>query len=179
MVLEGEVVDEGGDRGAVAAPGRPGKPRAREPAWVPSFLATLAEGRSVSAACGVAGIANGTAYDRRDSSPAFAAAWVEAYDKGTDAHEDEAHRRATEGTLRPVFYKGQQVGAIREFSDRLLEISLRARRPARWREQVALELSGSLQPSAEELAKAREEGKAEEVERAMALIARTPHVHAA
>jgi hypothetical protein len=68
------------------------------------------------------------------------------------------------------------VGHVREYSDHLIELELKARRPQKHRENIALELSGSLQPSAEEMATAREAGKDPEVERAAAIIARTPHV---
>jgi hypothetical protein len=45
---------------------------------------------------------------------------------------EDVHRvvdRAVEGVERPVFQRGQQVGTIREYSDRLLMFMLKARRP--------------------------------------------------
>jgi|NGEPerStandDraft_5_1074534.scaffolds.fasta_scaffold115293_2 hypothetical protein len=41
-------------------------------------------------------------------------------------------------------YRGEVVGHIREFLDRMLEVILKARRPEKYRENVALELSSSL-----------------------------------
>ena len=41
--------------------------------------------------------------------------------------EDEAVRRAVEGVPRPVFYQGQIVGAVQEYSDELLIRMLKAR----------------------------------------------------
>jgi hypothetical protein len=44
--------------------------------------------------------------------------------------EDEAHRRAVEGyNPRPVYHKGEKVGEIREYSDSLLALLLKSRRP--------------------------------------------------
>jgi len=47
--------------------------------------------------------------------------------------EQCAYKRATDGVERPVFYKGDQCGVLREFSDRLAERFLEAGDPARFR----------------------------------------------
>jgi hypothetical protein len=52
--------------------------------------------------------------------------------------EDEAVRRGREGHLRPVFHQGKEIGAIREYSDTLLIFMLKARRPAKFREQYVV-----------------------------------------
>ena len=44
-------------------------------------------------------------------------------------------RRASEGTLKPVFYQGKMCGEIREYSDTLLIFLLKARRPETYRER--------------------------------------------
>lgn len=43
--------------------------------------------------------------------------------------EDEAWRRAVDGVDKPVFYKGEICGYVREFSDRLLLAMMRANIP--------------------------------------------------
>jgi hypothetical protein len=58
----------------------------------------------------------------------------EAYSRACDARdipqlEDEAFRRAVTGVDKPVFQKGECVGFIREYSDNLLTLLLRCRRP--------------------------------------------------
>ena len=58
------------------------------------FLAILAEGGSVKLAAEKAKIGRRTAYEWREKDAAFAAAWDEAVEAGTDALEDEAVRRA-------------------------------------------------------------------------------------
>ncbi len=109
-----------------------------------AFLAALTEGLSITAACEAAGIARRTVYNWRDADPDFAAAWDEAIDAGTDRLEDEARRRALEGSDKPVFYKGGEVGAIREYSDTLMIFLLKARRPEKFRERHDVNHTGSI-----------------------------------
>ncbi len=59
----------------------------------------------------------------------------EAKDEAFDALEGEAHRRAVVGVLKPVYQGGQRVGAIREYSDTLLIILLKAGRPEKFRDR--------------------------------------------
>lgn len=74
--------------------------------------------------------------------PEFAEAWDAAKRIGVSALEDEAHRRAFEGVDKPVFYKGDECGSIREYSDLLAVFLLKAHDPAKYRENSKLELSG-------------------------------------
>lgn len=64
--------------------------------WAPAFLAHLAKSANVRASCIVAGIARKTAYARRDSDPAFAAAWQDGLDDALDILESVAFKRAAE-----------------------------------------------------------------------------------
>jgi hypothetical protein len=68
---------------------------------------------------------------RRDDA-AFAAAFEAAMALSTETLEDEAIRRAFEGVPKPVFHKGRKVAEINEYSDRLLEVLLRARKPEQY-----------------------------------------------
>ena len=61
---------------------------------------------------------------------AFARAIPAAMRSWMNRLEDEAHRRAVEGyNPRPVYHKGKKVGEIREYSDSLLALLLKSRRP--------------------------------------------------
>ena len=93
---------------------------------------------NVSAACRMAGLPRSCVYDWRGADPEFAADWAAAVELGCDALEDEAVRRGCEGSLRPVFYRGKEVGAVREYSDTLLIFMLKARRPARFHDNYVL-----------------------------------------
>jgi hypothetical protein len=105
------------------------------------FLELLAQGYSVTHAAGEAGRARQRFYELRERDEAFAEAWSEALDAGTEILEDEARRRAVEGWDEPIYQKGELVGHVRRYSDQLLTLLLRARRPAIYRESAGVELN--------------------------------------
>src|ERR1700680_3483424 len=64
------------------------------------FLAALRLGKSIAAAARAACIGRRTCYDWRDRDQAFAVAWDEAFEEGTDRLEDLALRGAEQGSER-------------------------------------------------------------------------------
>jgi hypothetical protein len=98
----------------------------RTPEAEAKFLAALRLGKSIAAAARAAGIGRRTSYDWRDRDPAFASAWDEAWDVGTDHLEDLALKGAERG------------------SERLLLALLKARRPERYARTV-VEHEGNLE----------------------------------
>lgn len=113
--------------------------------WSPSarekFLAELKATANVSRSSDAIGINRRTAYDWRRQHPDFAAEWDEAIEVAVDDLETEARRRAYAGVDEPVFYKGEECGVIRKYSDKLLELLLKAHRPDKYRESVKFEVS--------------------------------------
>lgn len=107
----------------------------RTPKAISDFLAKLEEGSTVSAAAAAVNIGRRTAYEWRADDTAFANAWDEAVEVGTDLLEDEAKRRAADGYDEPVFWQGKQVGVVRKYSDRLLQVMLKARRPEKFKDR--------------------------------------------
>jgi hypothetical protein len=101
-----------------------------------AFLAALEKTANVSRACQTARIPRRSVYDWREADEEFAKAWEEALERGTDALEDEAIRRAHQGVLKPVYQGGKKVGTIREYSDTLLIFMLKARRPEKFKERI-------------------------------------------
>ena len=99
-----------------------------------AFLHALADTVNVAAACRSAGIPRRTVYDWRHADPDFARKWDDALDDGIDLLEAVLHRRAFEGTEKPVYYKGEQVGTTRHYSDALAMFLLKAHRPERYRD---------------------------------------------
>lgn len=100
-----------------------------------AFLAELAAGWSVTKAAKQAGVERRRFYEARDQDEAFAAAWAEAFDQGTDALEDELHRRATEGfTERTFDGAGKLVRSVQRIAGNELLATLKARRPEKYRE---------------------------------------------
>ena len=112
---------------------------ARRPSRQDAFLEALTQTVNVTLACRRAGLSRRTVYDWRAKDEAFARKWDEALDEGVDLLEAELHRRAFEGVERPVFYKGQQCGAWRYYSDALAMFLLRVHRPEKYRGQGTAE----------------------------------------
>lgn len=123
------------------------------PGLVQQFCAVLAQTGIVMRAIEAVGINRTIAYQWRKDDPGFCALWDAALEVGVTALEDEVKRRAFEGTEKPVYQGGVEVGRIREYSDSLAMFILKGRIPA-YRDKQDLNVSGSLS-IAEVLAKAR------------------------
>jgi len=89
------------------------------------FLAALREGFSIANAAGAAGAGRGAMYVWRKEDPEFAADWDDAIEVGTDKLEDEARRRAMNG------------------SDAVLMFLLKARRPQQYKDRAMHEHVGA------------------------------------
>lgn len=113
--------------------------------WKTIFLKTLAMSGVVTTACYKAKVSRQTAYKTREGDADFATAWDEALDAAADGMEEEAHRRAVVGVLKPVFQGGKKVGSIREYSDTLLIFRLKAVRPEKYRERTDVQHSGTIE----------------------------------
>jgi len=98
------------------------------------FLEAYAKIATITGACAATQIGRRTHYHwMRDA--AYKARWHEADTEATERLEQEARRRAMVGTEKPVFYKGQVCGHIREYSDVLLIFLLKGRKPEVYRER--------------------------------------------
>jgi hypothetical protein len=93
------------------------------------FLEVLRRTANVSRAAREAGLATSTLYAQRARSATFAADWDAAVAEALDALEEELVHRVRHGVEKPVFYAGQQVGSMRQYSDALAMFILKARRP--------------------------------------------------
>ena len=80
--------------------------------WETTFFDTLAQTGSVTKAAARAHKDRDTAYYHKRVNPDFAERWERALEQYGDVLEAEMFRRAHEGTLKPVFYKGEQCGEI-------------------------------------------------------------------
>lgn len=99
------------------------------------FLGLVANGASITRAARSIRMSRQYMYELRVKDPIFAAAWDAAEEEGTDLLEDEATRRAAEGVEEPVYYKGDVAGFVRKYSDTLMIVLLKARRPDKYRER--------------------------------------------
>lgn len=136
------------------------------------FLDSLRDGASISAACAAVGYARASAYEWRAADPEFSAAWDEAVEEGTDRMEDEAYRRAVQGTTKPIYQSGQRVGEVQEYSDTLMIFMMKARRPQKYKDRVAVGGDDGAPPIAVADVSDLERAKA-----LAALIARTQATH--
>ena len=114
------------------------------------FLAELAKRGNVSAAAELTGLARGTFYVWRDEDADFKVAWDEALETAIDAMELEARRRAVEGVEKPIVGRvgKDQDGIItyvREYSDSLMTLLLKAHRPDKYRERQDVHHSGTVE----------------------------------
>lgn len=83
------------------------------------FLAELAIRANVRAAAGAVGMSEASVYQLRSRSAAFRDGWEAALQETYARLEVELLDRATNGTEKPVFYAGKQIGSVIEYPDRL------------------------------------------------------------
>jgi hypothetical protein len=106
--------------------------------WKPAFLKALADTGNVKLACYKASIGRAAAYHAYHRSEEFAKLWDQAIEDSVDMLEAEARRRAV-GFDVPVYYKGQTVGAIKQYSDVLMIVLLKGHRPEKYRDNYDIE----------------------------------------
>jgi hypothetical protein len=99
-----------------------------------AFIEALAETGIVEHACRRVGMSRTSADElrRRPDGVHFRRAWEIAVDYASYRIEEEAHHRSRHGVVRPIFYKGEQVGEYRHFDERLTMFLLRSYRPERY-----------------------------------------------
>lgn len=102
------------------------------------FLAHIAQTGNVGAACGAAHVSRSTFYKRKAEDRDFAAEFSEAFETALDRLEAAAWARAVDGVERPT-----AAGMVRDYSDSLLMMLLKAHRPARYRDTIRQEHTGA------------------------------------
>jgi len=109
-----------------------------------AFLVAYIETGNITKAARMAHMSRTNHYEWLKESEDYKEAFAQAEEAVADRLEEEAWRRAVEGTVKPVFYKGQQVGGIREYSDTLLIFLLNGMRPEKYKKHSSHELKGEL-----------------------------------
>lgn len=110
----------------------------RHDGWTPekqlAFIEHLAITGCVRSAAVLVGMSVQSAYAlrQRTDATAFRIAWRIALDHGVERLADAAYARALHGTPRPVFYRGEQIGEVQHFDERLTMFLLRYRNPTRF-----------------------------------------------
>ena len=86
--------------------------------------------------------------DERARDPEFAADWDESMEQARGKVESELHRRAVEGYEEPVYQRGEKVGTVRKYSDRLLELRIKSLIPA-YRDHSKVEVDAKVEANHE------------------------------
>ena len=108
------------------------KPKIKRESWTvekrETFLATLAATCNVSEGVRSITMSESSVYRLRRKSPEFCAEWQTALREGYARLELAMLERAINGTEKPVFHLGKEVGRVREYPDRTAVTLLNAHR---------------------------------------------------
>src|ERR1700722_1270838 len=107
-----------------------------------AFLAAFRLTGDITRAAKAASIERTHHYRWIKQSESYAKDFALACEEVGDVLEGEAIRRANEGVLEAVFYQGAPCGAIRVYSDGLMQFLLKGFKPAKYAARVSAELSG-------------------------------------
>jgi hypothetical protein len=99
------------------------------------FLSYFCDLANVSKAAKKAKIGRRTVYDWIENDSEFEKEYDKANRIALGVLEDEATRRAVEGTNKPVWQAGKRMGTIKEYSDTLMIVLLKARAPEKYKER--------------------------------------------
>ena len=116
----------------MTAPRKPARTGAAPQGWQAAFLVSLRQTGNVSAAARAAGTRRSRCYKARQRDRGFATAWADSLEEAADRLEMEAFRRAVEGIGEDRYFRGDVVGSVTRYSDRLLMFFLKARRPSKF-----------------------------------------------
>ncbi|MBN2326733.1 MAG: hypothetical protein JXR73_06230 [Candidatus Omnitrophica bacterium] len=110
-----------------------------------TFIKVMQDCGIVSIAAKAAGISRQTAYNHRHTDSDFATQWDDAIRQASEVLEFEARRRAFEGVLEPVYYRGEVVGQVRKYSDTLIIFLLKGLKPNMYRDNFSVDINGSIE----------------------------------
>lgn len=119
-----------------------------------AFLAAFEETCSVTRAAELAHVDRKTHYAWLDD-PEYRAAFQRSRERAADALEDEAVRRAREGTMRATTVAGKREIVV-DYSDLLLIFLLKGMRPDKYRERSEVKMP-ALEGTLAEVLRARED----------------------
>lgn len=115
------------------------------------FCRVLVQCGNPTTAAQAAGWSRRSAFNYRREHPEFAEQWEDAYEEFLDMVEQEVIRRGTIGVPEVQYYQGKPAtgpdnkpAIIHRYSDRLLEVFMRARRPKFYSDKAELHISGEV-----------------------------------
>lgn len=99
------------------------------------FFSSLVEGLGPTLAAEKAKYNKSSVYYFRKKFNDFKRRWKDASSHYEEALLQEVDRRGRRGVEKPVFYRGEVVGNVTEYSDTLLMFRLKCIRPGKYEEQ--------------------------------------------
>ncbi len=103
-----------------------------------AFLSAYAECGNITQAASSAGVSRQVHYDWLDGVPGYAELFKLAGESACDKLEEEARRRAVQGTQKAIYYQGEIVGYENVYSDNLLMFMLKGERPEKFKDRTEL-----------------------------------------
>lgn len=100
------------------------------------FFAELEEHGTVAAAAKAADYARSTVYVYKENDPEFRQRWEDALAIHLESMERECDRRGRDGVDKPVFYKGEKVATVKDYSDTLLIFRMKGLAPEKYRDRI-------------------------------------------
>ena len=94
------------------------------------FIDCIRDTGNVTWAARLIGMSRAYMYEIKEKDSVFAETWENAFNEFLDTVEAEVKRRAIDGIIKPVFYKGERVDndQVREYSDNLLMFYMKRHR---------------------------------------------------
>jgi hypothetical protein len=113
------------------------------------FLAAFSKTGNIQKSAKIAKISRADHYRWSKEDEAYQVKFDQAQSEAITYLEDIAIQRATEGWKEPVYYKGEDVGKVRKFSDALLMFMLKGAAPNKYRERIDQNHSGAISQTIE------------------------------
>lgn len=106
------------------------------------FLELFSKSGNCAMSCRTIGVTRNAIWYLRERDAAFDEDYKEAEAIALGLLEEEARRRALEGVDRPIYQQGNLVGYEKVYSDRMLEILLKAHAPEKYRDNQPTDTGG-------------------------------------
>jgi hypothetical protein len=107
-----------------------------------AFLAAFRKIGTIKLAADASGIGRSSHYDWMAGDAVYKASFEKADEDFVDRLESEAIRRALHGTAKGIYYQGLKVATEKDYSNDLLALLLKARRPALYKDRRELTGAG-------------------------------------
>lgn len=109
-----------------------------------ALLAAYTETARVASAAKAADVDRNMHYHWLRDDPEYAKAFAVAQQMAAQTLEDEAVRRARDGVMHPVIWRGVITNHYLDYSDTLLIFLLKGQMPAKYGDRIDQRISGSL-----------------------------------